>query len=106
MRRAGNDRTRQRMRDDHGQLSLDGLVAGRPAPARARVAVPAPAVRQAPPVAGAVAPAGATLDQVIAGAWRALGAQRVAGCPVCGGTLHAAAGGREGRCGDCGTTLA
>jgi len=86
------------MREDEFQLSLDALVPPRPAP---KPAAPAPAA----PVARATA-AGGTLDDVLTGAWRTLGAQRGAACPVCGDQMLPQPGARGGHCGGCGSTLA
>ena len=73
---------------DGGQLSLDALARPRsrpPAPAAAALTPSAPAARVA-------APAGGTLDDLISGAWRELGAQRVAACPVCAEPMRPRAG--------------
>jgi hypothetical protein len=98
---------------DRGQLSLDALAPPRAPQARApRTAVPAPVVA-APAAATSTAaaparpaPAGGTLDDLISGAWRELGAQRVAACPVCAEPMRPRPGARAGECGGCGTTLA
>jgi hypothetical protein len=50
-----------------------------------------------------------TLDELIAGVWEELVAQRAAACPVCGGELTARYGAGSapvgGRCRDCGSEL-
>ncbi|HEX6389898.1 MAG TPA: hypothetical protein VFZ89_10630, partial [Solirubrobacteraceae bacterium] len=91
--------------------AADAPAAAAPAPA---AAAPAPAA--ATPVAApampaaatptAAAPAGGTLDDLISGAWRELGAQRVASCPVCSEPMRPVAGARGGHCGGCGSSLA
>jgi hypothetical protein len=52
---------------------------------------------------------GPTLDELIAGVWEGLVADRAAPCPVCGGTLDARYGAGAapvaGRCQDCGSEL-
>jgi len=51
-----------------------------------------------------------TLDAFVSGVWEGLAAHQRAACPLCGGEMVAAYGAHshpaEGRCGDCGTTLA
>jgi hypothetical protein len=92
---------------DGRQLSLDAL-----APPRARPPAPRPAepvAREAAPAAApaaVAAPAGGTLDDLISGAWRELGAQRVAACPVCSEPMRPRSDARGGQCGGCGTSLA
>ena len=50
-----------------------------------------------------------TLDDLVAGVWEALAADREAPCPVCGGALVARYGAGPapvaGRCADCGSEL-
>jgi hypothetical protein len=105
------ERRRLGMRDDEGQLTLDGLSGARPAPGRAATAMPrpvAPGAPVAPAAPGAPAPApaaGGTLDDLISGVCRELGAQRVAACPVCGDHLHVRPGGRIAACRGCGSSL-
>jgi hypothetical protein len=89
-----------------GQLSLDGIAVRAPRLApEAAVLAPATAVARAAAAAAPAATAG-TLDDVISGAWRELGAQRVAACPVCAEPMRPVHGARSGQCGGCGTTLA
>lgn len=96
------ERRRLGMRDAAGQLALDGLTGSpRPLLSEPRPGDPRPTTAAAP----AVPRGGATLDDVIAGVWRDLGAQRVAACPVCGSSMQAEHGARGGSCRACGTTL-
>lgn len=91
------ERRRLGMRDDDGQLTLEGL-----SPARR----PSRIQRTTPPAAPVPAPAaGGTLDDLVTGVWRELGAQRAAACPVCGDHLHPRAGTRVAECRGCGATL-
>lgn len=48
---------------------------------------------------------GATLDELLVGAWEGLSVRRPVACPVCPGTLHPRQGAAGGACGDCGTQL-
>lgn len=64
----------------------------------ARVEVPPATVR--PPSRLFEPPGGeVSLEESILGAWEDLARQGEAGCPVCGGRMHAAG------CGGCGSTL-
>ncbi len=96
------------------QLSLDALAPPRPRPPAPRPAQPvalrpsAPAAREAVPaaaLAAVAAPAGGTLDDLISGALRELGAQRVAACPVCAEPMRPRSDSRGGHCGGCGASL-
>jgi hypothetical protein len=52
---------------------------------------------------------GATLDELVAGAWHELAAGRTGECPACGGELAPVYGAHArpvaGRCGDCAAVL-
>ncbi|MDX6696965.1 MAG: hypothetical protein QOE65_362 [Solirubrobacteraceae bacterium] len=100
------------------------LPSADPAPERrgpfrdsARVAVASEAAPVRHPVAPAAEPRPArvhrlahgrlTLDELVSGAWAAIGAGAPAACPVCDGALRARAGGAvEAQCARCGSELA
>ncbi len=84
--------------------AVPAAAAGAAAPATV-AAAPAAAAGAAAPATVAAAPAGGTLDDLIAGAWRQLGAQRVAACPICAEPMRAVAGTRSAECRSCGATL-
>jgi hypothetical protein len=94
------ERTRAR------QLSLDALAPVRAARLAPEAAVLAPATAAARAASTAAPSAGGTLDALVSGAWRELGAQRVAACPVCAAPMHPHEGAHGGHCGGCGATLA
>jgi len=101
------------VRGDGTQLSLDALAPARSRPPAPRPPAPEPAaaasaaaVAPAAPVARVAAPAGGTLDDLISGTWRELGAQRAAACPVCAEPMRPRSDARGGHCGGCGTSLA
>ena len=48
---------------------------------------------------------GATLDDMLVGAWEGLSARRTVSCLVCGGAMDPRAGAHGGHCGDCGSQL-
>jgi hypothetical protein len=48
---------------------------------------------------------GATLDDVLVGAWEGLSARRPVACPVCAGPMQPGAVAAGGACGDCGSQL-
>ena len=48
---------------------------------------------------------GATLDEVLVGAWEGLSARRPVACPVCAGPMQPRSGAAGGACGDCGSHL-
>ncbi len=52
------------------------------------------------PAMRAVEAGGATLEDIVLGVWEDLAADRVAACPVCGGSMSARAG-----CSGCGAEL-
>ena len=48
---------------------------------------------------------GATLDDLLVGAWEGLSARRPVTCPVCAGPMAPRAAAAGGACGDCGSQL-
>lgn len=48
---------------------------------------------------------GATLDELLVGAWEGLSARHPVACPVCAGPMLPRAGAAGGACGDCGSHL-
>jgi hypothetical protein len=80
--------------------------ADKPAPAATPAAARAPA-RSAPP--RPPRSGGATLDDIVVGAWEGLAAHRPVACPVCGGSMAPRYGSAAepvgGRCGRCGSSL-
>ncbi len=48
---------------------------------------------------------GATLDELLVGAWEGMSARRPVACVVCAGTVHVHPEIPEGVCGDCGSQL-
>lgn len=54
---------------------------------------------------GATRGGGATLDELLVGAWEGLSARRPVACPVCAGPMQPRAGAAGGACGDCGSHL-
>lgn len=48
---------------------------------------------------------GATLDDLLVGAWEGLSVRRPVACPVCAGAMQPRPGAAGGACGDCGSQL-
>jgi hypothetical protein len=48
---------------------------------------------------------GATLDEMLVGAWEGLSVRRPVACPVCAGPMHPRRDAAGGACGDCGSQL-
>ena len=70
---------------------------------------PAPRPRAPEPAGGRLhrlAHGRITLDELVSGAWAAVGAGAPAACPVCDGTLRAASAGGAAGCDRCGCSLA
>jgi hypothetical protein len=65
---------------------------------------PAPPVERAPARVHRLAHGRLTLDELVSGAWAAIGAGAPAACPVCDGALRP--GADTARCGRCGSELA
>ena len=54
---------------------------------------------------GATRGGGATLDEMLVGAWEGLSARHPVSCPVCAGAMQPRAGAAGGACGDCGAQV-
>jgi hypothetical protein len=102
-------------RPSEGQLTF-GAAAAPEAPVRERVpARPglaerlrserAHAERGSAGTVDATRGGGATLDELLVGAWEGLSARRPVACPVCAGPMQPRAGAAGGACGDCGSQL-
>lgn len=98
------ERRRLGMRDDDGQLTLEGLSPAR-RPSRIQRTAPQAVPGTAAPARPPAIAAGGTLDDLITGVWRELGAQRAAACPVCGDHLEPRVDTRVAACRGCGSTL-
>ncbi len=96
-----SSRARETAKPSRAQGS--GTAPAPAAPLRARLAATATATHMPPSAAPVSGPA--SLDDVLNGTWRALGARRAATCLVCGSTMRRAEGARGADCGSCGSSL-
>lgn len=101
-------------RRDEGQLTFDAATAPTGRRARItetlplserlraeRVAVGAPEARTGTATRGG----GATLDELLVGAWEGLSSHHLVACPVCTAEMAPRAHAPGGACGDCGSQL-
>ncbi len=101
-------------RPEEGQLSLDAATAPTGRRGRITETLPLPERLRAERAAAAGAQArtgsttrggGATLDELLVGAWEGLSARHSVTCPVCAAPMAPREGALGGACGGCGSQL-